>query len=114
MKARIRKTGEIVEIISYSSLTTRNETLDNVAYIDSRGKEHPREPLNFYWDFETIIDEKEDTFSTTDWNQVRVQASIGAMQVILGKNSYDTYKDIATCAVGYADALIKELKSNKQ
>ena len=110
MKARIRKTGEVVEIISYSSLTTRNETLDNVSYIDSQGKEHPRELLNFYWDFETITDENEDTFSTTDWNQVRVQASIGAMQVILCKNHYDTYKDIAAQAVGCADALIKELK----
>ena len=110
MKARIRKTGEVVEIISYSSLTTRNETLDKVSYIDSQGKEHPCEPLNFYWDFETITDEKEDAFSTTDWNQVRVQASIGAMQVILGKNNYDTYKDIAAYAVGYADALVKELK----
>lgn len=110
MKARIRKTGEVVEIISYSSLTTRNETLDNVAYIDSKGKEHPREPLNFYWDFETITDEKQDTFSTTDWNQVRVQASIGAMQVILGRTNCCTYKDIAAQAVEYADALIKELK----
>lgn len=113
MKARIRKTGEIVEVISYSSLTTRNETLDNVSYIDSQGKEHPHEPLNFYWDFETIIDEKEDTFSMTDWNQVRVQASIGAMQVILGRNNYDTYKDIAAHAVGYADALVKELKNHE-
>lgn len=32
------------------------------------------------------------------------------MQVILGKNNYDTYKDIAAQAVGYADALVKELK----
>lgn len=114
MKARIRKTGEVVEIISYSSFTTRNATLDNVSYIDSHGKEHPCEPLNFYWDFETITDEKEDTFSTTDWNQVRVQASIGAMQVILGKNNYDTYKDIAVQAVGYADELIKELKKQRK
>jgi hypothetical protein len=110
MKARIRQTGEIVEIISYSSSTRRNETIDNVSYIDSQGKEHPCEPLNFYWDFETITDEKEDTFSTTDWNQVRVQASIGAMQVLLGTNNFDTYKEIATQAVGCADALIKKLK----
>lgn len=110
MKARIRKTGEIVEIISYSGNTDRNDVLDSVSYIDSKGVEHPREKLNLYWDFETITDEKEDAFSTTDWNQVRVQASIGAMQVILGKNNYDTYKDIAAHAVEYADALIKELK----
>lgn len=110
MKAIIRKTGEIVEIISYSSFTTRNETLDNVSYIDSQGKEHPHEPLNFYWDFETITDEKEDNSPTIDWNQVRVQASIGAMQVILGRTNCCIYKDIAAQAVGYADALIEKLK----
>lgn len=110
MKARIRKTGEIVEIISYSSFTTRNETLDNVSYIDSQGKEHPHEPLNFYWDFETITDVKEDNSSTIDWNQVRVQASIGAMQVILGRTNCYIYKDIAAQAIGYADALVEELK----
>lgn len=110
MKARIRKTGEVVEVITYSGSTTRNECIDRVSYIDSKGVEHDREPLNYYWDFETIIDDKEDNFPNTDWNQVRVQASIGAMQVILGKNNYDTYKEIAEQAVGYADALIKELK----
>lgn len=60
-------------------------------------------------DVEIISDDKGD-ISTTYWNQVRVQASIGAMQVILGKNNYGTYKDIALQAVGYADALVKELK----
>ena len=110
MKAKIRKTGEVVEIISYSSSTTRNETLDNVSYIDSQGEEHPRECLNFYWDFETITDSKEYTSSTTDWNQVRVQASIGAMQVLLGRINCCTYNEIAAQAVEYADALIKELK----
>lgn len=110
MKARIRKTGEVVEIITYSGSTTRNECIDRVSYIDSKGVEHDRKTLNYYWDFEQITDDKEDNFLTNDWNQVRVQASIGAMQVILGKNNYDTYKDIATQAVGYADALIKELK----
>lgn len=109
MKAKFRKTGEIVDIISYSGNADRNDVLDRVSYIDSNGVEHPREKLNLYWDFETITDGNGDT-STTDWNQVRVQASIGAMQVILSKNNYDTYKDIAAQAVEYADALVKELK----
>lgn len=110
MKAKIRKTGEIVEVISYSGSTNRNECIDKVSYIDSKGVEHDREALNYYWDFKQLPDDKEDNFPTTDWNQIRVQASIGAMQVILGKNNYDTYKEIAEQAVGYADALIKELK----
>lgn len=110
MKARIKKTGEIVEVISYSGNTYKNDVFDRVSYIDSDGVEHPREKLNFYWDFEIITDEREDTLSTIDWNQVRVQASIGAMQVILGENNYNTFKEIASLAVGYADALVKELK----
>lgn len=60
---------------------------------------------------ELIPDVKEDNFSKIDWNQVRVQASIGAMQVLIGKNNdHYTYKYIAEQSVGYADALIKELK----
>jgi hypothetical protein len=110
MKARIRKTGEVVEIISYIGSTTRNECIDRVSYIDSKGVEHERKPLNYYWDFEQIMDNKEDTHSTIDWNQVRAQVSIGAMQVIISKTDYYTYKEVAMQAVEYADALINELK----
>lgn len=112
MKARIRKTGEVVEIITYNGSTIRNEYIDKVSYIDSKGVEHDRETLNYYWDFERLLDVKEDNFSNTDWNQVRVQASIGAMQVLLGRTNCCTCKDIAAQAVEYADALIKELKNN--
>lgn len=98
MKARIKATGEIVNLAEYARIT-----LD---MCDSYGNPIELKPE----DVELISDVKEDNSSTTDWNQVRVQASIGAMQVLLGKNNYDTYKDIAAQAVGYADALIKELK----
>lgn len=97
MKARIRKTGEIVNLAEYAMIT-----LD---MCDSYGNPIELAPE----DVELISDDKGDA-STTYWNQVRVQASIGAMQVILGKNNYDTYKDIAAQAVEYADALVKELK----
>lgn len=97
MKARIKATGEIVNLAEYAKIT-----LD---FCDSYGNPIELKPE----DIELISDNNGDT-STTDWNQVRVQASIGAMQVILGKNNYDTYKDIAELAVGYADALVKELK----
>ena len=96
MKARIKATGEIVNLAEYAKIT-----LD---MCDSYGN-----PIEFKpEDVELISDNSGDT-SSTDWNQVRVQASIGAMQVILGRNNYDTYKDIAAYAVGYADALVKEL-----
>lgn len=54
MKYRNRKTGEIVEIISYSYNTDRTKD-DYVSYIDSKGVEHPREKgLNINWDFEIV------------------------------------------------------------
>lgn len=56
MKYRIRKTGEVVDVISYSgSPSTRNEEVDYVSYIDSKGKEFPLvRGLNIYWDFEPL------------------------------------------------------------
>ena len=97
MKARIKATGEIVKLSEYAKIT-----LD---MCDSYGN-----PIELKPEDVELISDKEVNFPMTDWNQVRVQATIGAMQVILGKNNYDTYKDIATLAVGYADALVKELK----
>lgn len=96
MKARIRKTGEIVKLAEYAKIT-----LD---MCDSYGNPIELEPE----DVEIIADDNGDT-STTYWNQVRIQAAIGAMQVMLGKN-YGTYNDIAAHAVGYANALVKEMK----
>ena len=98
MKARIKATGEIVKLAEYAKIT-----LD---VCDSYGNPIELKPE----DVELISDVKEDNLTTPDWNQVRVQASIGAMQVILGKYNYDTYKDIAAHAVGYADALVEELR----
>lgn len=54
LKKRIRKTGEIVEIISYQGTTDRCELTDYVSYIDSKGEEHPREKMNLYWDFADV------------------------------------------------------------
>ena len=58
MKARNRKTGEIVDIISYSGDTTRFSS-DCVSYIDSAGNEVVGKGLNYYWDFEKIEENKE-------------------------------------------------------
>lgn len=96
MKARIKATGKIVKLAEYARIT-----LD---MCDSYGNPIELNPE----DVELISDDNGDA-STTDWNQVRVQASIGVMQVLLGKGIY-AYKDVAVPAVGYADALVKELK----
>lgn len=112
MKARIRKTGEVVEIISYSGRTSRNETLDKVSYIDSQGKEHPCEPLNFYWDFETITDEKENISTTIDWGQARLQIALEMAKFVCKESKSINIKDLAARGVMFADVLIEELKKN--
>lgn len=110
MKARIRKTGEIVDIISYSGGTVRNNILDKVSYIDSKGVEHDGEILNFYWDFETIIDEKENTSSTIDWNQARLQIALEMAKFVCKESKVINLKALAAKSVEFADALIEELK----
>lgn len=124
MKAKIRKTGEIVDVISYSGSTIRNECIDKVSYIDSKGVEHDRETLNYYWDFEQI-DVKEDNFPKIDWEQRRYEIA-KEMLPYTAKTSrevlmsgYSLGKDAegktlgefcAFFAISFADALIEELK----
>lgn len=109
MKARIKKTGEIVDIICYGgSPHSRSDASDYAYYIDSQGVEHT-EPnnLNYYWDFEPIE-------MTTDehWQDIRERAAIAAMQGMLSNSAIcleegDTYPKVA---VRYANALIEQLK----
>ena len=120
MKAKFRKTGEIVDIISSSGTTDRNDVLDSVSYIDSNGVEHSREKLNFYWDFEII--QETSIASNTDWQQVTNQAAIYAMQAMIANSSEIDYRgisvykidgeEIAERAVEYARALVNELKKD--
>lgn len=111
MKAKFRKTGEIVDIISYSGNTDRNDVLDSVSYIDSNGVEHSRDKLNLYWDFESI--QETSIAPNTDWQQVINQAAIGAMQVMLTKQDVQLFvEDIAEFSVKYARALVEELKKD--
>ena len=112
MKARIRKTGEIVDVICYGGIPAyRSDVLDYVNYIDSQGVEHT-EPnhLNYYWDFESM-----ETATNDHWQDVRERAAIAAMQGVMNFfGSIDYNKEtIAKLAVEQADALIEELKSNQ-
>ena len=124
MKAKIKKTGEIVDVICYNHYATIRSHQDYVSYIDSKGIEHDRESLNYYWDFEPI-----ETANDEHWQDVREKAAISAMQgTITILSSSDRYafkdivvegyrgnektypKEIAQFAVACADALIEELK----
>lgn len=47
-----------------------------------------------------------------DWQQIRIQAAIAAMQSLRSNNGYNqcTPIEIAKFSITYADALVKELK----
>ena len=117
MKARIRKTGEIVDVISYNTCSTIRSHQDYVSYIDSKGEEHDRESLNYYWDFEPI--ETTTEVDNKHWQDVRERAAIAAMQGMLANpelmentdwDGRDYRWKIEQQAIFYADALVEQLK----
>lgn len=112
MKARNRKTGEIVDIIFYSQLSAiERSSQDYVSYIDSKGVEHEKENLNYYWDFEEVDTQDKDS---QHWQDVRERAAIAALQGILANtklvDDLDNPGWNAARAVQHADELIKYLK----
>lgn len=111
MKQKIRKTGEVVEVITHSSSTRRLST-DIVRYIDSKGIECDGSGMNYYWDFEELREESE-----IDWEQRRYELSkIFSIELIRyqaqqGRIYCDNFEDnTVKFAVRIADKLIKQLK----
>jgi len=96
MKARIKKTGEIVNIAEYAKIA-----LDQC---DSYGNPIEVKPE----DVELIQEQTEDEH----WQDVRERAAIAAMQGVMnffGSIDYNR-ETIAELAVAQADALIDKLK----
>ena len=111
MKKRIRKTGEIVDVIAwYNIMGAERDKDDSVSYIDSKGNECVKvEGLNLAWDFEDV----EEALNTDiDWEKVRIKAAISALQGFCSNS--ETFNDdddrLAKWSVSCADALIAELK----
>ena len=96
MKAKIISTGEIINIADYAKVT-----LD---HCDSWGN-----PIEIPFEDVELI---KDASNTNDWQQVRIQAAIAAMQSLRSNTGYNkcTPVEIAKFSVTYADALVKELK----
>lgn len=107
MKKQIRKTGEIIDVISFSCDTTPDES-DTVKCVDSSG-ERKTLKLNYYWDLE-------DVGSDVDyWDDLRNKAAIkiyaARMSMYLGKTT--DVGIIMDASIKDADDLIKKLKSKK-
>lgn len=125
MKKRIRKTGEIVDIIDWFNFhRTERDKEDTVSYVDSKGVEHHNEKgMNLWWDFEDIGEIP----STVDWEQRRYEIANDCIKVILGNDEMiylakdaglkrgcrDIPTNIAEMAVSFADALIAKLNERR-
>lgn len=98
MKARIKETGEIVNLASYATIT-----LDQC---DSWGNPIEMKPE----EVELIQEVTEDEH----WQDVREKAAIAALGGMLADTNMNAEVDlVAQIAVNYADALVERLKSNK-
>lgn len=111
MKARIRKTGEIVDVIAFKSSEACPEK-DWVRYVDSEGLDIIQE-LNALEDLE-VIDKTED--KAVDWEQRRYEIAKEMMAAFLSNSNREVYegafKTQAEYAVAFADALIAKLKKS--
>lgn len=117
MKKRIRKTGEIVDVVSFNNFyQSERDDSDQVSYIDSKGVEHHHvRGLNLWWDFEDIP--IEDTrIPNFDWEQRRYEIAKTVVHgqltgpIIEGVDPNPSIPDLAKLAVNIADAIIAELK----
>lgn len=114
MKARIKSTGEIINIAEYDRVT-----LDKC---DSYGN-----PIDVPYEDIELLQEKSEN---TDWEQMRHEMAKDFTATLLGRLNYDPftnnvcccsdgepvnpYSHIASIAVSVADAVIEELKKPKK
>ncbi len=103
MKAKVKNTGEVVDI-SPSGVTSMQRTC--AKYVTKDGREY--------------IDLALEILPNIDWEQRRYEIAREAMNgilsapVVTGVNPNPSYKDIAMYSVRLADALISELKGGKE
>lgn len=96
MKAKIKKTGEIINLASYATITLdKSDSWGNP--IELKPEEVELIPLQ------------------DQWQDVREHAAISALQGILANsNRLGTIDDITQFAVDCADALIEKLTKTRQ
>ena len=99
MKARVKATGEIVEV----------HTSDDADFIDRNGR--------YYWEHELFFGSLDvSSFDDPDyWTRLEHQYAGMAMQslIMTSTHNFGTSEQIAMWANEYAIALVKELKEEK-
>ena len=111
MKKRIRKTGEIVDVVGFFNTEGEVRSVkDQVYYKPLDGTEVwiLKSGMNFYLDFEDV----EEPSKEIDWDEVRIKAIMAVLQGISAnpRVNYAYNGNWPKWAVQVADALIAELK----
>lgn len=104
MKKKIKKTGEIIDVIGYSS-GTKPSKLDIVNYIGENGIEVSAN-LNYYLDLEDVIIEFPDY-----WQKLKHEAAVSALAGITASNTILGTDEKVDLAIKMADNLICKLKN---
>lgn len=110
MKKKIRKTGEVVDVIDYFCNESGRSKNDWVKYISTDGEYHIQPLCNLYFDFEDVKEEPKE--SGIDWEKVRCKVSCEIFVNFIS-NAYPCTSDVvemAKDAIWYADVLVEELK----
>lgn len=98
MKAKVKATGEVIDVEIDKCAVPVIGNGASYVYLGSNGKAY----LDIQLDFINVY---------PDWQHVKVQAAIAAMQGICANPTGDLkINDIAKIAVEQANALIEELK----
>ena len=108
MKKKIRKTGEIVDVICYSGGADRYAN-DSVSFIDSNGNEKCEKGMNYYWDLEDIEDEVKLKY----WEHLRNKAALKIFAAKLSNHLHGDITEEISLSVHYANHLVNELIKNK-
>ena len=94
MIARIKATGRLIDVVPYG---------DEFAQLFPEG------------DFKVYTKDELDFRVDVDWQQVRIQAAIAAMDIVKGAyNIYDKIEQLVHHSVKIDDALIDELKGGEE
>ncbi|WP_195531829.1 hypothetical protein [Bacteroides finegoldii] len=110
MKAKIRKTGEVVDVITYSGHTYRSD-IDVVSYIDSKGNECVDMKMNRFWDFEDVEESYLSTKkSLIDWEERRFELIKEVMKDNLPTSALDK-KTFCKYCISIVDEMIIQLNS---
>ena len=108
MKKKVKKTGEIIDVITYNAGVERSK-LDRIKYVDADGNELIAN-LNYYWDLENITEDDEIGY----WDKLRNDAAIKIMAARCAYFATESNweKDV-DLSVKIADNLIEKLKEKK-